>query len=71
MFHEFFYTHLFPGHTYRGEYLLQEGDETSKIIFIESGEYEVTINVEGTDIVIERLSKGSILNLNNIFLDDV
>ena len=46
------------------------GDDLSDIYILEQGIVEVFLTVNGKDIVLERLFRGSVINYKNIFSQD-
>ena len=53
----------------KGDHLWKEGDEIDELFIIFDGEVELYTTLDdGTDFVIERLTKGSILNANTFLV---
>ena len=50
--------------------LMNVGDDLSDIYILEQGIVEVFLTVNGKDIVLERLFRGSVINYKNIFSQD-
>lgn len=52
-----------------GETIFKAGDPSRVIVIVLMGELEAILNIDGTSLIIDRLSNGAVLNLKNFFFD--
>jgi CRP-like cAMP-binding protein len=55
----------------KGTYIFREGEKSNALFIVKSGILEVLVNVEGFEIAIERLYRGSIVNHNAFLIGDI
>lgn len=55
----------------RGTYIFKEGETSSGLFIVKSGIIEVTVNIEGSQLAIERLYRGSVINHNAFLIGDI
>jgi CRP-like cAMP-binding protein len=55
----------------KGTYIFREGDRSAAVFIVKSGILEILVRVEGFEIAIERLYRGSIINHNAFLIGDI
>ena len=55
----------------RGSYIYKEGEISNSIFIVKNGIVEVTVRIEKTEVAIERLYRGSVINHNAFLIGDV
>jgi len=54
----------------KGEILQDAGDNAVNLFLLQDGVIEIVINSDGTEFVVEKLFRGSIINYRNFFLEE-
>ena len=55
----------------KGTYIFKEGQTSNGLFLVKSGIIEILVKVEGYELAIERLFRGSIINHNAFLIGDV
>ncbi len=55
----------------KGTYIFKEGETSNGLFIVKSGIIEILVRVEGYELAIERLYRGSIINHNAFLIGDV
>jgi CRP-like cAMP-binding protein len=57
--------------TDKGTYIFKEGETSNGLFIVKSGIVEILVRVEGYELAIERLYRGSIINHNAFLIGDI
>jgi len=57
--------------TDKGTYIFREGETSNGVFIVKSGIVEILVRVEGYELAVERLYRGSIINHNAFLIGDI